>query len=173
MIAGGGGGCQVHNSGSNFMWTGGGGGGLMGGNAFNIFTRLFQAQAGGGGGGTQSNAGSGAGQWNGANYNNSNGAGGGGWYGGGTNGSAGGGGSGLIGTNVKYSYIPQAITSTSIITPGAGSNITAPGSNFMTNVGYSPNTYAHGGGGTGLIVLFPVTSSNAAFIGVDARFTSV
>ena len=173
LIAGGGGGCQVHNSGSNFMWTGGGGGGLMGGNAFNIFTRAFQAQAGGGGGGTQSNAGSGAGQWNGANYYNSNGAGGGGWYGGGTNGSAGGGGSGLIGTNVKYSYMPLAITSTTIISTGGGSNITAPGSNFMSNLGYSPTTYAHGAGGTGLIVLFPVTSSNAPFIGVDARFTSV
>jgi hypothetical protein len=69
--------------------------------------------------------------------------------------------------------MPQAITSTFIITPGAGSNITAPGSNFMSNLGYSPNTYAHGAGGTGLIVLFPVTSSNAPFVGVDARFTSV
>ena len=173
LVAGGGGGCQVQNTGSNFMWTGGGGGGLMGGNAFNIYTRAFQGQAGGGGGGTQSNAGSGAGQWNAANYNNSNGAGGGGYYGGGTNGSAGGGGSGYIGINMKYSYMPTAITSTFIITPGGGSNITAPGSNFMSNLGYSPNTYAHGAGGTGLIVLFPVTSSNAPFVGVDARFTSI
>ena len=173
LIAGGGGGCQVQNTGSNFMWTGGGGGGLMGGNAFNIFTRAFQSQAGGGGGGTQSNAGSGAGQWSAANYNNGNGAGGGGYYGGGTNGSAGGGGSGFVGINMKYSYMPTAITSTFIITPGGGSNITAAGSNFMSNLGYSPNTYAHGGGGTGLIVLFPVTSSNAPFIGVDARFTSI
>lgn len=172
LIAGGGGGCQVQNTGSNFMWVGGGGGGLLGGNAFNIFTRTFQSQSGGGGGATQSNAGSGAGQWSAANYNNSNGAGGGGWYGGGTNGGAGGGGSGFIGTNVKYSYMPLAITSTFTITPGGGSNITAPGSNFMTNLGYSPNTYAHGAGGTGLIVLFPVTSSNAPFVGVDARFTS-
>lgn len=173
VIAGGGGGCQIHNAGSNFMFTGGGGGGLLGGNAFNIFTRFFQAQSGGGGGATQSNGGSGAGQWSAANYNNSNGAGGGGWYGGGTNGGAGGGGSGLIGTNVKYSYMPLAITSTFTITPGGGSNITAPGSNFMSNLGYSPNTYAHGAGGTGLIVLFPVTSSNAPFVGVEARFTSV
>ena len=172
LIAGGGGGCQVNNVGSNFMWVGGGGGGQLGGNAFNIFTRFFQIQAGGGGGGTQSNAGSFAGQWSAANYNNSNGAGGGGWYGGGTNGGAGGGGSGFIGTGVKYSYMPVAITPTVTISAGGGSNITAPGSNFMTNLGYSPNTYAHGGGGTGLIVLFPVTSSNAPFVGVEARFTS-
>jgi len=174
LIAGGGGGCQVQNSGSNFMWVGGGGGGLQGGNIFNLNTRFFNPQTDDRGrGGTQSNAGSGAGQWNGGNYTNSNGAGGGGWYGGGTNFNAGGGGSGFIGTNVKYSYIPPPNGATTIITTGAGSNITAPGSNFMTNVGYSPNTYAHGGGGTGLIVLFPVTSSNAPFIGVDARFTSV
>ena len=173
LIAGGGGGCQVQNTGSNFMWVGGGGGGLLGGNAFNIFTRAFQIQSGGGGGATQSNGGSGSGQWYAGNYTNNNGAGGGGWYGGGTNGSAGGGGSGFIGTNVKYSYMPLAITSTNTISIGGGSNITAPGSNFMSNLGYSPNTYAHGGGGTGLIVLFPVTSSNTPFVGVDARFTSV
>ena len=172
LIAGGGGGCQVQNTGSNFMWVGGGGGGLLGGNAFNIFTRAFQIQSGGGGGATQSNGGSGSGQWYAGNYTNNNGAGGGGWYGGGTNGSAGGGGSGFIGTNVKYSYMPLAITSTNTISIGGGSNITAPGSNFMSNLGYSPNTYAHGAGGTGLIVLFPVTSSNTPFVGVDARFTS-
>ena len=173
LIAGGGGGCQVQTTGSNFMWVGGGGGGLQGGNIFNLNTRIFNPQTDDRGrGGTQSNAGSGGAQWYGGNYTNSNGAGGGGWYGGGTNFNAGGGGSGFIGTNVKYSYIPPPNNANTIITTGAGSNITAPGSIFMTNLGYSPNTYAHGGGGTGLIVLFPVTSSNAPFVGVDARFTS-
>jgi len=174
LVAGGGGGCYVQASGSNFMWAGGGGGGLTGGTTFNVFTRLYSADDRGRGG-TQSNAGYGAGQWSGMNYN-SNGAGGGGWYGGGGGDNrawAGGGGSGYIGTTIKYSYIPVANGATFIITSGAGSNVTAPGSNFMTNLGYSPNTYAHGGGGTGLIVLIPVTSSNAPFIGVDARFTSV
>ena len=174
VIAGGGGGCYVNNTGSNYMWVGGGGGGLLGGNTFNIFTRTFTYDDRGRGG-TQSNAGYGGSQWNGYNYN-SNGAGGGGWYGGGggdNRGWGGGGGSGFIGTGVKYSYIPFAITSLTTISVGGGSNITAPGSNFMSNLGYSPNTYAHGAGGTGLIVLFPVTSSNAPFVGVDARFTSV
>lgn len=173
LIAGGGGGCYVQNTGSNFMYVGGGGGGITGGTTFNIFTRLISYDDRGRGG-TQSGGGYGAGQWSGMNYN-SNGAGGGGWYGGGGGDNrtwGGGGGSGFIGTNVKYSYMPLAINATTTITAGGGSNVTAVGSNFMTNVGYSPNTYAHGGGGTGLIVLFPVTSSNAPFIGVDARFTS-
>ena len=173
LIAGGGGGCYVNNTGSNFMWSGGGGGGLLGGNTFNIFTRTSTYDDRGRGG-SQSGGSYGSAQWNGYNYN-SNGAGGGGWYGGGggdNRGWGGGGGSGFIGTGVKYSYMPLAITSLTTISTGGGSNITAPGSNFMSNLGYSPNTYAHGAGGTGLIVLFPVTSSNTPFVGVDARFTS-
>lgn len=173
VIAGGGGGCYVNNTGSNFMWSGGGGGGLLGGNTFNVFTRTSTYDDRGRGG-TQSNAGYGGGQWNGYNYN-SNGAGGGGYYGGGggdNRGWGGGGGSGFIGNGVKYSYTPIAVTSLTIITTGSGSNITTPGSAFMSNFGYSPNTYAHGAGGTGLILLVPVTGSNAPFIGVDARFSS-
>lgn len=173
LIAGGGGGCYVNNTGSNFMWVGGGGGGTQGGTAFNLFTRAFSADDRGRGG-TQSAGGYGAGKWNGMNYS-SNGAGGGGFYGGGGGDNrayAGGGGSGFIANNVKYAYMPSPNSATAIITTGGGSNVTAPGSTFMSNLGYSPNTYAHGAGGTGLIVLIPVTSSNSPFVGVDARFSS-
>jgi hypothetical protein len=175
VIAGGGGGCFVQNTGLAFSWVGGGGGGLVGCNTYNLSTGVYSTN-GQGNGGTSSNAGYGAAQWNGYTYNNSNGAGGGGYFGGGGGSGtfqAGGGGSGYLSAFVSYGYMPPALNALYRIDVSGGAAITAPGSNIMSNFGYSPATYAHGGAGRGLILLVPVVGSNAPFIGVDARFSSL
>jgi hypothetical protein len=170
LVAGGGGGCFIGNTGASFSWTGGGGGGQNGATGFNVNTQEFT----GGGGASQTGAGSGGAKWNGATYSSA-GAGGGGWFGGGR-GSAdrsGGGGSGYVNNaTVLKPYLPPAITMRTTMSPGGGSNVVAPASDVMRNLGYSPNTYAHGGGGTGLVVLFAVTEVSAPYVAVDARFTS-
>lgn len=181
VIAGGGGGCFVGSSGSNFMFVGGGGGGLVGGNSLNLFNSTFSTTAtsgGQGGGGTQQVPGFNAAQWRGAGYNNGNGAGGGGFFGGGTGNNAnqglgGGGGSGFIAASVEKSYMPLALTSTTVMTSGTTSNVTVPSSDIMRTFDVSPLAFGHGNGGTGVIVLVPVLSrTSVPFISVDARFSS-
>jgi hypothetical protein len=173
VVAGGGGGCFIGGSGSNFMWVGGGGGGLSGSNSFNLSTQTHITT--GGNGGTQTGAGTGGISWRGRSYTSGNGAGGGGYFGGGSGstlnqGLGGGGGSGYIHPDVLRSYIPEALVAR---TSGIASNVIANGSTIMRGFGLSPTTYAHGGGGTGLIVLIPVMEISTPFLSVDAQFSTL
>jgi hypothetical protein len=61
---------------------------------------------------------------------------------------------------------------TAPISAGTGSNIQAGGAAVMTAKGYSPNTYGHGGGGTGLVILVPALGANPTQIGVSATLFS-
>jgi hypothetical protein len=172
VIAGGGGGCFLA-AGAGFRWVGGGGGGLVGTAAFNLSTQAFSV-SGTGNAGTQTASGWNAPvRWGGSSYSSA-GAGGGGYFGGGgllTNG-AGGGGSGYVDAAVARPFRALARTATTEISSGAGSNVTAPESGVMTEFGYAPTTYGHGGGGQGLVLLLPVTATTAPQIGVEARFSS-
>jgi hypothetical protein len=172
VVAGGGGGTYAGASGSNFTWVGGGGGGTTGRNTFRYSTLSDGTGTGNGAGGTQVGAGSGGNRWSGAPYSTA-GAGGGGYYGGGRGDLiAGGGGSGFVNVSLQNVYMPAGLTAIAAMSTGAGSRLTATGSNIMAGFGYSPNTYAHGGGGTGLVIVIPVTGSNTPFVGVDAQFST-
>jgi hypothetical protein len=61
---------------------------------------------------------------------------------------------------------------TAPISAGTGSNIQAGGSAIMTARGYSPTTYAHGGGGNGLVVIIPAIGTNPVNVGVSAQLYS-
>jgi hypothetical protein len=174
LVAGGGGGCFIGAAGPGFRWVGGGGGGLNGVSSFNLTTLAFRVD-GTGNGASQVGGGYGGSRWS-PYFYNGNGAGGGGYYGGGggtaTQSGAGGGGSGYIDAAVLKPYRPPGRVAQTEVSVGSASQITAPGDTIMRDLGYSPGTYAHGGGGTGLIILIPVTGTSPPLIGVDARFST-
>ena len=176
LIAGGGGGGSVNG----YAQCGGGGGGVSGTSYYNPSNTTFGAGNEGLGGLSNSSPGTtpGSALQGGKFY----GGGGGGWFGGGTtegSGNASGGGSGYIGgygtgIGVSASGV-MSNGSTSLTAPiavGSGSNIQAGGAAVMTARGYSPNTYGHGGGGTGLVVLVPALGANPVQVGVSATLFS-
>jgi hypothetical protein len=178
LIAGGGGGGSVNG----YAQCGGGGGGISGTSWYNPSSGNYGE--GGDGLGGLSNAVQGVNTGQAAlQGGHTYGGGGGGWYGGGVGafGSEhpGGGGSGYVGgygvgIGVSASGVmSNGMTGTTApIAVGAGSNIQAGGAAVMTAKGYSPNTYGHGGGGTGLVVLVPALGANPTQIGVSATLFS-
>jgi hypothetical protein len=173
VVAGGGGGCSQTASSTN-QWQGGGGGGLNGGNTYDTFSSVYSAN-GQGNGGTQTAAGYAAAKWQSYQYNNTNGAGGGGFYGGGGgNGTmqAGGGGSGFLLPGLAYGYSLQGSNSIATRTiADISANVVAPANDIMRSLGY--NGYGHGSGGTGLVLIVPVTGSNNPLVNVDMRFATL
>ena len=178
LIAGGGGGGSVNG----YAQCGGGGGGTSGTSWYNPANATFGGGNDGLGGLSNAVQGSNTGQaalQGGHTY----GGGGGGWYGGGVGafGSEhpGGGGSGYIGgygTGIGVTsggVMSNGSTGTTApISAGTGSNIQAGGSTIMTARGYSPTTYAHGGGGNGLVVIIPAIGTNPVSVGVSAQLYS-
>jgi hypothetical protein len=173
VVAGGGGGCSQTASSTN-QWQGGGGGGLNGGNTFDTFASVHSTN-GQGNGGTQTGGGYGATKWQSYQYNNCNGAGGGGFFGGGGgsgNTQAGGGGSGFLVGGLAYGYSLQGSNSSSIRTvTDISTTVVAPANDIMRSLGYSG--FGHGAGGTGLVLIVPVTGSNAPLVNVDMRFATL
>ena len=176
LIAGGGGGGSVNGN----PQSGGGGGGISGTSYYTPSSGIYGAGNEGLGGLSNSSPGEtpGSALQGGKFY----GGGGGGWFGGGTtsgSGNASGGGSGYVGgygvgIGVSASGV-MSNGSTSLIAPiavGSGSNIQAGAAALMTARGYSPNTYGHGGGGTGLVILVPALGANPTQIGVSATLFS-
>lgn len=174
VVAGGGGGCSVQGTGSNFQWVGGGGGGLIGDAPYSWFQAVFETNSAGLGG-TQS---AGNSQWGGQGYNTHTGASGGGWWGGRSWGNqnpgrAGSGGSAFLAGALTRSYTSPPNTYRSVIGMGTASNVVwAPRADVMRDLGLAPTTHAHGGGGVGCVVLIPVTATTTPSISVDARFTT-
>jgi hypothetical protein len=178
LIAGGGGGGSVNG----YAQCGGGGGGTSGTSWYNPANATFGGGNDGLGGLSNAVQGSNTGQaalQGGHTY----GGGGGGWYGGGVGafGSEhpGGGGSGYIGGYgsgigvTSGGVMSNGSTGTTApISAGTGSNIQAGGSTIMTARGYSPTTYAHGGGGNGLVVIIPAIGTNPVNVGVSAQLYS-
>jgi hypothetical protein len=178
LIAGGGGGGSVNG----YAQCGGGGGGTSGTSWYNPANTTFGGGNDGLGGLSNAIQGSNTGQaalQGGHTY----GGGGGGWYGGGVGafGSEhpGGGGSGYIGGYgsgigvTSGGVMSNGSTGTTApISAGTGSNIQAGGSTIMTARGYSPTTYAHGGGGNGLVVIIPAIGTNPVNVGVSAQLYS-